>query len=75
MKLCLFLEDTENTIASESSAQITRGQKIRQQSDLVTNKLKWNLMKGFTKKKVKNIEKTTNNTKNHQQSTKKQDMI
>ena len=36
MKLCLFLEDTENIIASESSARTTCDQRIRQQSDLVT---------------------------------------
>ena len=38
MKLCLFLKDKENIIAPESSAQTTCGERLRQQSDLVTKK-------------------------------------
>ena len=43
IKLCLFLEDTEEIIAPESSARTTCGWGIRQQSDLFINKLKWSL--------------------------------
>ena len=43
IKLCLFLKDTEEITAPESSARTTRNQRIRQHSDSVINKLKWSL--------------------------------